>query len=347
MSPESIEIDGAVGEGGGQMLRSALALSVVTGRPFRMVNVRAGRPKPGLAAQHLAAVRAAALFADAEVSGAEPKSTVVSFRPRRRKPDGADFRFDIGTAGSTTLLLHALYLPLALSGGGTLALSGGTHVAFAPPFEHAAFALAPLLKRMGVSLSLSLDSAGYYPRGGGRVTAKVSGAPRPVRLPARGRLLSAEAIIVLSNLPEHVARRERRTLTRMLERLPLETRTLRPPAPSPGNCVAVALRFEKSEAVFSAPGERGRRAEDVAAEAAKAALDFLETEAVVDRHAADQLMLPAALAGGESRYIAPALTGHMKTNAEVIRRFLPVEIRFREGAVTEVRISTTDRSGAG
>jgi len=325
-----VEIDGSEGEGGGQMLRTAITLSAVTGKPFRMHNIRAKRPKPGLSAQHLEALLAVARITDAEVEGAYLGSKEVFFRPKTTI--GGDFSFKIGTAGSTMLLLQTVYLPLAFAGGGSISIEGGTHTKWSPPFDFVKYVFCRLIKRMGCDLSLTLERAGFYPRGGGRVSVHISGCSglKGVVLAERGELKRTSAIITLSRLPGHIAEREARRLRQRLG-YEMDVRVESPDSPSAGNSVLILCEFESSVAGFSAVGERGVSAEAVADEAADAALELLNSGGVIDARSADQLLLPAALADGETVVKTVKLTNHIMTNADVLSRFLKRSIELEEG----------------
>ena len=346
MAEELITIDGALGEGGGQVLRSAVALSGVTGRSVRIVNVRAGRNPPGLKRQHRASVLAAAAACDGGARGAEVGSAEVEFHPG--PPRGGDFRFAVGTAGSASLVLQAvLPILLAAPAPSTVTVEGGTHVEHAPPFEFLDLAFLPLLRRMGADVSLTLNRPGFYPAGGGSVTLAVRPAPlRPLHVGERGEVVRRRAVIHLCALPDDIADREARVIKRSTGWRDDEIEVRRTPdadAVGPGNAVTIevesACTFGGKEGndgragdpgqtiteVFSAFGRRGRRAESVAESAVREMKAYLAAPAPVGEHLADQLLLPLALAGGGSFATAP-LTPHATTNAAVIRRFLSVAV---------------------
>lgn len=324
-----LHIDGSMGEGGGQVLRTALGLSLVTGQPFVIDKIRAGRPKPGLARQHLTAVLAAAEVGDAQVEGADLGSQRVTFKPRGVR--AGDYRFAIGTAGSTTLVLQTV-LPALLSAEApsTVELVGGTHNPLAPPFDFLADAWAPLLRRMGAGLDLTLGQHGFYPAGGGHLRAQITPAAwRPIELMERTAEPRVRADIVWARIPPHVAEREARTLRARLS-LGADDVTIREvPSAGPGNAVMLRLALGEVTELVMTLGERSVRAEDVAGDAAGAVQALLAVDAPVGAHLADQLLIPMALAGGGSfRTVTPSL--HTRTNAEVIERFLPVKITLRE-----------------
>jgi len=322
-----LRIDGSVGEGGGQVLRAALALSAITGKAFRMENIRAGRPKPGLAAQHLACVHGVARISDAKVSGDRAGSCEVSFAPKKVRPGKYSFR--IRTAGSAALLAQTAALPLALAGGESrLKLGGGTHVPWSPAAGYLDGVWAPALDALGLRFSAELRRAGFYPKGGGELELTVHPARRPLMpldAEARGSLHGLEARVTIARLPEDVARRCRERTDALLgaNGLFAEWELLRLPAASPGVCLELIASFGLLSAGFSSLGERGKPAEKLAGEAVGALVAFLASGAAVDAHLADQLVVPLALTPGESRFSTNRVTPHLLTVAEVARIFLP------------------------
>ncbi|MGD0261612.1 MAG: RNA 3'-terminal phosphate cyclase [Verrucomicrobiota bacterium] len=339
-----IAIDGSEGEGGGQILRTSLALSLVTGQPFRMERLRARRQKPGLLRQHLTAVEAARTVGCAEVIGATLSSQVLEFRPGPVTP--GNYRFAVGTAGSATLVLQTV-LPslLTASGPSTLTLEGGTHNPLAPSFDFLAKCFMPLIRRMGPTVELELKRPGFFPAGGGQFHARVQPATKlsPIDLLERGSILSRHARIWTSKLPEHVAERELAVVREELKWRADECTVENVPHPlGLGNAVVLEIEAEHVTAVFTGFGERGRPAEEVAKVAVEAAKVWLEANVPVDEHLADQLLLPMALAGeGSFRTTKPSL--HTTTNAEIIRRFLPVPIRIEPESDLIWRVSAGSR----
>lgn len=320
-----ITIDGSRGEGGGQILRTSLALSMVTGKPFRVFRIRAGRKKPGLLAQHLCAVEAARAVSGAEVEGAKLGSGELVFTPGELR--GGEYVFRTGTAGSATLVFQTV-LPALLRAGSASQVSfeGGTHNPMAPPFEFLASAFLPLLARMGAKVDLALERPGFFPGGGGRFTARITpGALAPLALPARGDVESVHAKIWVAGLPRHVASRERKALGERMGLTRIEIETLEDPR-GPGNAVHLFCESEHVTEVFTAFGEQGLRAEKVAEFAMIEAERYLAANVPVGEHLADQLMLLLALAGGGSLRTLP-LSGHARTQQETIAAFLEVPIR--------------------
>jgi RNA 3'-terminal phosphate cyclase (ATP) len=341
-----ILIDGAAGEGGGQILRTSLALSVVSGRPFRIDGIRARRPKPGLLRQHLTAVQAAAAVSGARVTGAELGSRELRFEPSPVR--GGDYRFAVGTAGSATLVFQTVF-PALLTARmpSRLVLEGGTHNPWAPTFEFLAKTFLPLLRRMGATVNTRLEAYGFYPAGGGRFVVEIepSGRLQPLTLIERGATrVSARALVAA--LPETIAKRE---LSIIRERLGLDRLVCHPVtvenSRGPGNVVTVTIESEQVTEVITGFGVKGVAAEKVAADACDEAGAYLNLDVPVGIHLADQLLLPMALgSGGTFRTLKPS--PHTETNADVIRRFLPVSIEIEHEAYGAYRI-TVGTAGTG
>ncbi|TJZ69375.1 RNA 3'-terminal phosphate cyclase [Chitiniphilus eburneus] len=322
-----IELDGAQGEGGGQVLRSALTLSMITGRPFRIERIRAGRGKPGLLRQHLTAVQAAATICGATVQGAALGSQCLSFEPGVIR--GGDYRFTIGSAGSCTLVLQTVLPALWFADTpSTVAVSGGTHNKAAPPVDFLIRAWQPLLARMGVRQQLALLRHGFYPAGGGEVSASVQPCDglRPLDLSTRGDRLHLHAQALVAGVPVGVAHRELARLNARLEGITGEARVL-PLQEGPGNALLIEIAHAEVTELITAFGERGTSAEAVADHAAREALHYLASKAAVGEHLADQLLLPMALARGGT-FTASSASSHLHTNKAVVERFLPVRIEI-------------------
>jgi RNA 3'-terminal phosphate cyclase (ATP) len=337
-----LTIDGSFGEGGGQILRSSLALSMITGTPFRIENIRANRDPQGLARQHLTAVTSAAQVCGAAVDGATLRSRGLTFRPGRVA--AGDYRFDVGSAGSTTLVLQTVLPPLLIADAPSLlTLEGGTHNPFAPPLDFLEKAFLRLINRMGPKVEVSLERPGFAPRGGGGLTVSVEPAPRldPLALNERGAVLTQTAKATVAGLPRSIAERE---LSVVRERLgwdagQLEVEEL-PAEYGPGNILALEIVSEHVTEVFTSVGRRGVSAEAVAADAANSTARYLAAGVPVGDCLADQLLLPLALAGGGS-YTTLALTRHAATNIEVIRKFLGVTVNHLEVGPDRARVEIT------
>lgn len=321
-----IELDGRRGEGGGQVLRAALTLSMVTGRPFRITGVRAGRSRPGLRRQHRTAVRGAAELVAADVEGNRLGSTELRFGPGREVRPGGDHRFDTGGAGSACLVLQTL-LPALLTADGPsrVAVDGGTHNPAAPPFEFLDRAWAPLLRETGADFELGLDRVGFHPGGGGRVWAEVSpgSAPRPLRLEERGDLRGVRARAHVADLPDHVAERELATAAAALEIPDDRLELVRHERPGGGaaNVLVVEVESAAVTEVFTEHGRKGLPAEEVARRAARRVREYLESGVPVWTNLADQLPVPLALGAG-GRYRTGEPSSHARTVGEVVAAFV-------------------------
>lgn len=322
-----ISIDGSFGEGGGQIVRSSLALSLITGRPFRIYNVRARRDRPGLQRQHLTAVRAAAGVGRARVEGDHVGSTAFTFEPG--EVAAGEYEFPIGTAGSTTLVLQTVLMPLALAAGpSVVTLEGGTHNVHAPPYEFLTKTFLPVVARTGVRARVELVRYGFYPPGGGRLDLLVEPRAEPRRLdllaPLDVRRRRARALVVrlAPSVGERALEVVRRRLGWSAEELSLETTS---DALSPNVVLTLEVEGEELTEVFTGVGERGVRVETIAERVCEEAARYLETGAPVGEHLADQLLIPLALARGGS-YLTGPPSLHTTTNVEVVRKFLPVEI---------------------
>lgn len=325
MSPAEImlTIDGSQGEGGGQILRTSLALSLMTGKPFRILKIRAGRKKPGLMRQHLTAVNAAAEVGRAEVTGTRIGSQEVLFTPKHPTP--GEYHFAVGTAGSATLVLQTILPALVTARGPSLlTLSGGTHNPFAPPFDFLVKSFLPLMNRMGPKVHARLERAGFFPAGGGRIEVTIEPAERLTgfELRRRGEMTSRSAKVLLSRLPRHIAQRELKVIEEKLG-WPMESMSIEEitTSPGPGNVVLIELGSSEVTEVFTSFGQRGVSAEAVAEQAVRQARRYIDADVPVGEHLADQLLLPLALAGsGVFRTMTPSR--HTQTSIEVIHRFL-------------------------
>lgn len=340
-----LSLDGRMGEGGGQVLRTALGLALATGRGFRIHDIRGGRRKPGLLRQHLTAVRAAAAIGAARVEGAELGSSTLEFEPQGLA--AGRYAFDVGSAGSAGLVLQAV-LPglLAASGRSVLEVTGGTHNRAAPPFEVLDRALLPLLRRMGAEVELTMVYPGFEPAGGGVYRLEVTGPAclGPLELVEPGVVESMHLTVWLSRLPRHIAEREVAEVRRRPGFEQVTVEILEVEATGPGNALALELGFARHAVVIAGFGARGVPAEQVAGAAAREAKGLLRSSAAVDVHLADQLLVPLALAGGGS-FTTVAASSHATTNAAVIERFLPVTVRFESLAKDLWRATVSPRVG--
>ncbi|MGO8690507.1 MAG: RNA 3'-terminal phosphate cyclase [Thermoguttaceae bacterium] len=341
MTEPMLTIDGSLGEGGGQVLRSALTLALVTGKPVVIENIRARRKKPGLMRQHLTAVTAAARVGNAEVQGAQLGSRRLVFRPGRVEP--GKYTFSVGTAGSTTLVLQTV-LPalLVAEGESNLTLEGGTHNPLAPPLDFLARAYLPLVNRLGPQVETRLVRPGFYPAGGGefRVRIRPSGQLGRLELTQRGEIRARRVRVLLANLPRHIAERECRTIAQQtgwsddcfaIE----EVKGSR----GPGNVVMIELEAEHVTEVFTGFGQLGVPAEAVARQALGEAQEYLAAGVPVGKHLADQLLLPlgiaAYLGAGGGTFRTLALTPHARTHLDILRQFLGLEAKVEQTGASE------------
>jgi len=342
-----ISIDGSFGEGGRQIVRTALALSCITGKPFEIDNIRRGRKKPGLRPQHLTGVRAAQAISGAVIGGDELDSTRLAFSPGEVR--GGRYHFDVGamkgSAGAVSLVMQGILPPLAMAEEeSTLVIEGGTHVEWSPTVHYLRDVLFPFLSKIGIRASLNIERWGWYPRGGGLVCLKVKPAKRfsPVEVIARGELVRIAALSALSNLPLSIAERQRDRGLQLLheKRLEAVTEIVEAPSPGKGTLFFILSDFDNIRAGFSALGAIGKKAEKVGEEAALALIDFLDSDGALDPHLADQVIPYLALAEGSSIFTTSRITRHLLTNIWVTERFLPVtfEIEGREDESGTIRI---------
>lgn len=343
-----IELDGSHGEGGGQILRSALALSILTGKPFKLVNVRAGRKDPGLRPSHVMSVKSAAQICGGRYTGVSVGSSTLSFEPG--EVTAGRYTFSIGTAGATGLVLHTIYLPLALRGAtaSELTITGGTHVSTSPCYHYNAITWVGHLKQMGIEVELEMSRAGFYPRGGGEIRAVVHPCSRirGVHLMSCPELTAADGFSSVSGgLPEPIAKRQARRLAERLKREGVDCHIEQEEwAGGPGTVAAVQFGQLLVPPLFFSVGERGKPAETVADAAADQAIAFRAAKSPVDPHAADQIVLPLALSPDASEYRTSAIDRHLTTNIDVIRRFVDRDISCEgaEGEPGVVRIAARD-----
>jgi RNA 3'-terminal phosphate cyclase (ATP) len=340
-----VTLDGSIGEGGGQILRTALGLSLVTGTPFRIERIRAGRSKPGLLRQHLTAVQAATAVGSATVEGDELNSQSLTFTPSTVKP--GDYKFAVGTAGSTTLVLQTI-LPalMTASGASRVVIEGGTHNPAAPPFDFLARVFLPLLSRIGPRVEAVLEHPGFYPAGGGRIVITIEPAASnrlaPLVLDTRGEIVTRRVVAIIANLDSHIGHRELRAARERLGwedgAAEFELRTMNQ-SNGPGNVLLIEIGSTHVTELFAEFGEHGVRAEQVAHKAVRDVRRYLAAGVPVGGHLADQMLVPMAMAGAGS-FRTTTLTPHARTNIEVIQRFLGVSIEAHdeEGDAVRVRV---------
>lgn len=334
-------IDGSAGEGGGQLLRTSLALSIITGRPFSLERIRAGRKKPGLMRQHLTCVKAAALICNAEVEGATVGSTEITFRPG--PVTGGIHHLDIGSAGSVSLVLQTIAFPLMHAReAAEIKVRGGTHALWAPPYPFLEVSWLPLVQRAGGRIALELKSAGFYPAGGGEVVLKTEPTDewKALHLGAPSVLAPLDLTAIVSQLSEGIARRELAAAAELLADSKVTLSSAMVKSPGPGNAMWLVARDEVTNIanVFSGIGDPGVKAEDIGESVAKSFLAWRASGTSVEEHLADQVMLPIVMSGAGS-YTTNVLSLHSKTNLEVIHAFTEKRFRCFQIADDQVRIT--------
>jgi RNA 3'-terminal phosphate cyclase (ATP) len=340
-----LEIDGSYGEGGGQLVRTAVALAAITGTRIRVANIRAKREKPGLAAQHIAAIRAVAGLCAADVEGLAIGAESIEFAPRAFT--GGEFRFEVGTAGSVALVAQAL-MPVMVAGHtpSRVRIGGGTDVRQAPPVDYLRYVLFPLLEHMGVRATMEVVRRGYYPRGGGEVALSVEPAElTPAIFGVPGGERAVRGVAHVANLDEKIAARMRKSA---LERLALgglrdaaiDTCVVGPlEAKGRGGAIVVWARSDATVVGAARVAERGVRAEELGeAVATELAVDLLNG-AALDVHAADQILPFLALAGGGG-FTTRTFSSHARTASWLIERFLPVRFATEQrGTLTRLTVA--------
>ena len=324
-----IVIDGSVGEGGGQILRTSLTLSLLTKKTLRIHNIRSKRSSPGLKQQHLTALKAAAEISNAQVEGDFPGSQEVLFVPGEINP--GKYSFKIPTAGSTTLVMQTIFMPLSsASKASHVSITGGTHVPWSPPYHYLEWQWLPWMEQIGYPGKIELGQCGYYPAGGGRLSCAVFPAEtiKPLQVAMRSKLVQIRGISAASNLPRDIPNRQRlRFVSRLGPSYPLnDIRSAVLPGQGKGTFLTVLLEFERTTACFTSLGKKGKRAEMVADELVKQVEEYLDTSGCVDSYLPDQLLIPLSFANGQSSIQTSKITLHLMTNAEIIQQFLPVRI---------------------
>lgn len=328
-----LQIDGNYGEGGGQILRTTLSLSSLLGKPVEIINIRKGRKIPGLQPQHLTSVNACKNISEAEVEGNKLQSLTLKFSPNKIK--GGDFTFNVAeekrSAGSTSLVLQALFLPLSLADQSShIALLGGTHVPWSPPFDYLKEIFLPMVRKIGCQMELEITKWGWYPKGGGEIHCMIHPAKKltSLNLTERGKFLNLIGISAVSNLPISIAERQKTQALKILKgkNFSPEIKIVEAPSIGQGTFFFLMAEFENSKAGFGALGEIGKRAEKVAEEACQEFFQFMETNAAIDPHLSDQLIPYLALADGQSSFTVSRISKHLLTNIWVVKQFLPTKI---------------------
>ncbi|KPK39689.1 MAG: hypothetical protein AMJ78_08105 [Omnitrophica WOR_2 bacterium SM23_29] len=338
---EYLRIDGSYGEGGGQILRTALSLSCITAKPIEIYNIRKGRPKPGLQPQHLTCVKGAAEICDAKVEGAELGSERIRFSPAKIK--SGKFTFDVaekkGSAGSIGLIFQTIFPPLALSGAESeVVLYGGTHVPWSPSFHYLKYVFLQMIKKLGVQADIDIERWGWYPIGKGKIVAKIYPKREGINLnlESRGELKKLTGISAVSNLPLSIAERQKNKGIKILDKygLKIDVELIEAPSLGKGTLFFILAEFENCLAGFDALGAIGKRAEDVAKEACEDFLRYYQAKshspegggACLEPHLADQLILYLALENKKASFTTSLVSRHLSTNVWTVKNFLPVDI---------------------
>lgn len=327
-----LTIDGSKGEGGGQLLRTSLSLAALTGRPLQLDNIRAGRSRPGLRPQHLTAVRAVAALCDAQLSGDEIGSQMLTFMPQS-SPRAAEYEFDVeeaaehGSAGSVTLIMQAILWPLLFAGGPSqVTLDGGTHVPFSPPYHYLEHVFRPAVGRFGAEFEVFLDTWGWLPMGKGQITAVIEPVKQLQAVTFQRQAPDVvRGVAVVTNLPSHIAQRMANRAANLLRDMALQPdiTPMRERGPGPGAGIFLWL----PQAGFGQLGRKGYPADKVADDAVAELRAFIDNEfAAVDHHLADQLLIPMALAQGRSTFTTHRLSSHTLANASLLRQWLDADI---------------------
>ncbi|MCX7778765.1 MAG: RNA 3'-terminal phosphate cyclase [Patescibacteria group bacterium] len=330
MRGKILRIDGSYGEGGGQILRTSLSLSIITNQAVEIFNIRAKRKNPGLQAQHLAAVRAAEKISQAKISGAKIGSQVLKFEPKKIK--FGKFEFDIGTAGSTTLVAQTILLPLAFSKHPSeVLIIGGTHNPLAPPFHYFSEVFLPTIEKLGIKAESKLEKYGFYPRGGGRMRLFVSPTAKieEKNFLTRGKLQKISGLSTVANLNFSIAERQKEAVLSILKNITIvkKIKTEKISALSPGTFIFLKAEFEDTLAGFSSLGAIGKPAEKVGQEAAKDFLAYFHSNKVLDPYLADQIVLYLALTKKPFAFTVSKITNHLLTHLWLLEKFLGVKIK--------------------
>jgi len=333
-----IEIDGSYGEGGGQILRTSLTLSILTGKPLRIYRIRAGRKEPGLKPQHLMSAHAVTQISGGKLIGAELGSTELLFYPGTIRP--GNYTLDVASvkasAGATTLIFQTIFLPLGFATNPShVILKGGTHVPWSPPADYIKEVFLPTVASMGIETKLKNPMKGFYPIGGGvleTTIAPIQTPLKPLQIQNRGHLKQVRILSTTANLPLSIAKRQLNRAVDLFTEQGFQPRgeTQAVESPGKGTFCFILAEFEWVRAGFSSLGAIGKRAEQVADEAVEGFLGFHQGQGALERHLADQVVLCMALAEGESRVTVAEVTDHLKTNIWVIEQFLPVRFVLKQ-----------------
>jgi len=340
-----IKIDGSYGEAGGQVLRTSLSLSVLTGQPIEVFNIRAKRKKPGLQRQHLVCVEASQKISEAKVSGTRIASQILRFEPKKIKP--GKYEFDIGTAGSTSLVIQTILLPLAFAHQPSeILLIGGTHNPWAPSFHYLKSVFLPMVKQLGIRADISLEKWGFYPKGGGRVRLFIEPSHIETKnFLERGKLREISGLSVVANLPTEIAERQKKSALKLLksfqhspecqndkiDKIIEDIKVERVSALSPGTFIFLKARFKNNVlAGFSALGERGKPAERVGQEAAQEFIEYYQSNKCLDPYLADQIVLYLTISKKPFTFTVSKISNHLLTHLWLLEQFLGTRIKINQ-----------------
>ncbi len=324
-----VEIDGSFGEGGGQILRTALSLSCVTGIPFRLSNIRKGRKRPGLMPQHITCVQAVSEICNARSEGNEKGSQHLTFIPGKTK--AGNYEFDIGTAGSVSLVFQTILAPLLfVHGPSHVIIHGGTHVPFSPAYHYISEVFSPMVSRLGISVESSIKKFGFYPKGGGEVHFTITPAReiQGITTLTKGSFRAVRGCSSVSRLPKQIAERQKKSALQTLHPLSVDIKVSEVPSIAEGTFIFLKSTYEHSNAGFSSLGKRGKPAEEVGKEAADELLGFHSAPEAFDPHLADQIVIYLSLSGQDSTITTSRITRHLQTNLWVVKKFLPIDYRI-------------------
>jgi RNA 3'-terminal phosphate cyclase (ATP) len=340
-----IEIDGSFGEGGGQIVRTALSLSCITGKPFTLFNIRKGRKRPGLMPQHITCVNAVAQISNARVSDCEKGSTGFTFIPG--KIESGDYIFDIKTAGSISLVFQTILPPLLFSGSASrITIKGGTHVPFSPPYHYISEVFLPTLEKIGIFVKPSISTYGFYPQGGGEAVFSISPAKKVKNLDLfeKGKLQALYGYSGVSRLPLSIAERQKDAALKTLHPLTTDVKTMEVSSPGQGTFIFLKAAYEHSISGFSSLGKRGKPAEQVGQEAAEALLAFHQSPAPLDPHLSDQIVIYLSLSKENSSFVTSKITQHLLTNLWVIEQFLTITYQIEGTINSEGKITIEQKN---
>jgi RNA 3'-phosphate cyclase len=326
-----INVDGSYGEGGGQILRTSLSLSSLFGKSVKITNIRANRPKPGLAQQHMMGIKALRDMTGAEVKGLRAGSTEIEFSPGELR--SGQYRIDIGTAGSITLILQALLIPSAFSQDEVeLRITGGTDVRWSPPIDYVKSVFLPIARKMGYQAEIELISRGYYPKGNGKIRANILPIKSlaPIKLTGRGDLKAVKGVAHSLNLPCHIVERFVKSAKEALPGYECDIVLECKKNFSTGCGITLWANYENSVLGASSIGEIGKPAEKVGREAGQGLLEEIRGGAPLDRHMSDQIIPYMALARGTSEVAVRELTPHLKTNIYITEKILGNKFQIKE-----------------